>query len=436
MSELHDIHATAYLCHHPQEIENFNELCLERPQYQAIVKHLKALKPLQPVSKVILIGDLANALHGTIEKVYRYYAEKLLEIDPLKRKDEFLQLVELMKVRLKRKEFADLLRIAADKADNGDLRGANDLIWKLRYDEAQNLDMTYNVCQEALKNDDSFKTGIAQIDDEMGGLCKGNIMSISGDSGTMKTMISLWMVLKMLKANPNFKAIYFEKEMPVKEIGKRILAQLLKVPQKTLMYASVEKQDEIANALLNKAAEDEYIMGILTDRLIVVPNNKFETAADMVDIIKYYQCDIWCLDFLTMLGEESNKDYYTFLKEQMGVFKNTVIQTNSLGIILGQLKQSSVDGRANKIPLRQDIEWGSKLKQYSAYMYSAFFPSLYYDSDVVPESYYYLIAQKDRHSKPKDLYFEAIPELCDFVEPVLDFSSMKDWLHAYRTRTK
>lgn len=436
MSELHDIHATAYLCHHPQALEHFKLDYIERLNYREIVEHILALKTSQPVPKVVLMGDLKAGLFGSIERVYKYYEDNLSKIEPTKRKDEFNQLVTLMKTRLKRREFSDVLRIAADRAEAGDMRGANDLIWKLHYDEAQDLDMTFNVCQEALQDDSSFKTGIAQIDNNMGGLCKGNLMSISGDSGTMKTMISLWIVLQILKANPTFKAVYFEKEMPIKEIGRRLISQLLHIPQKTLMFASVERQEEVANELLNKASEDKFIMEILTNRLILVPNNRFETAADMVEIIKHYNADIWCLDFLTMLGEDTSKDMYTFIKEQMGIFKQTVIQTDSLGIILGQLKQSAIEGRANKIPLRQDIEYSSKMKQYSAYIYTTFFPSLYYDIDSVPASYYYLVNQKDRHGKPSDLYFEAIPEMCSFAEPDYDIADMKEWLSAYRRQYK
>jgi len=281
---------------------------------------------------------------------------------------------------------------------------------------------------ESIDETNIFLTGIKSIDTKLNGLAKGNMMSIAGDTGSMKTMVSLWFCMSILQANPKFKCLYFEKEMPVKDVARRLAANLTGISISDMMKDA--NKDDNKAAIVSELSNSPDAKSIL-DRLLIVPNNAFSTVSDMFKYIESYKADIWCLDFLTQLGAENpDNDFNRFTMAQAAMLKNVIIETDTFGIVLNQIKKSSARSRKNKIPIMDDIEWSGTISQYSAYIFSTFFPSLYYED--APKDYFYLYGLKNRHHKPVNIDLFTSPAYCQFTDPPKQEAPLvESWLQQY-----
>jgi replicative DNA helicase len=306
----------------------------------------------------------------------------------------------------------------------------------LKYAQIEDESNTYEKIQLSLMESNLFKTGITQIDKVYLGLLKGNMMTILGGTGQMKTMISMWMCLQILITNPKFTCIYFEKEMPVIDISRRLASILYDVSLNNILEAS--QNESLKDGLLEKfefmTNKYDWIQSI-HKRFIMIPNTKFNNAADIYRIVDTMKPDLFCVDFLTQLAGKgkTSSDYTLSIGEQCDILKSTITDTQSFGIILSQVSEKTLEKRTNKIPLISDVEWSSVLQQYSAYIYSAFFPSKYYSEVTVNPTYFYLICSKARHGLYVDIPLLANPASCTFKTPdVIEEINIMKWLHDYR----
>lgn len=286
-------------------------------------------------------------------------------------------------------------------------------------------------------NINNIKTGIDKLD-YLGGLSRGNMIAIAADSGMQKTMWSLWFVIHMLQINPSMKAIYFEKEMPAHDIYIRILAYLTKKPIQEILSIGLTNDASMRSSLMSafQNATEREVYKSLIDRLKVVPSTHFYTANDMWKIVEKERADIWVLDYATMLmNDGAEKNYDLYMKKEFLTMKNMLGQTNSVGIVLSQLKQTnSVDLRRYKVPLINDMEWGKTLKQFSTYVFGLFSPKIYHpDNPNIENEWFYLIPNKSRNGKLEPIPFLAEPSICTYNIPTEpDERRMIGWLTNYR----
>lgn len=192
----------------------------------------------------------------------------------------------------------------------------------------------------------------------------------------------------------------------------------------------------IKDMIKDEMARDTPLTGAMNRFKLIGPND-FNTAEDMQKIIMKYKPDIWCLDYLSLLstrGEDANEGVSNMMK----TLKKTVHMSESLGILLSQLKHNTIDNRANKIPTKSDIEWGSQVKQFSANMYATFNAKKYYKRDLKDEkSWYFLVDSKSRNSVGESICLHSQPEFCNFVEvDGEEETKMREWLDGYMTSVK
>ncbi len=274
-------------------------------------------------------------------------------------------------------------------------------------------------------NDNTFRTGIDDID-EGGGLALGNMLVLSGDTGSMKTMITLWMSLSILN-NTEYRVGYFEKEMLPRDIVRRVISNISGKSLNEVMSMGVKEYERLHEETYEKHK------GIL-DRFVIVPNDVFDNVLDMAKIIENEGINVFVLDFFTQLGQDRmDRDFTTFTMAQSNMLKEMINTTNTLGIVITQLRKNSARSRFNKIPQLDDIEWSGSISQYASYVYSTFYPKLYYEK--MSDRYFYLINGKNRHNAVKDVCLYAYPSHCNFLEPESSEKiGMLNWLASYRQK--
>jgi len=346
---------------------------------------------------------------------------KYSSMDPVEIKREFLVDTEAIVHNYKKQSLITKLNSATALAKAGKYYDAVDTLKTIDYAPKEKPETSNISMLNALKDKPGIKTGLAFIDNA-GGWRQGNIVQITGDNGSMKTTISLWMCLKILMQNPTWKCLYFEKEMPKRDISLKLISYLLQIP--------TDKLDPEIEDTLKEYLDKESPLTNAIKRLTIISSSAFDNATDMANIIEYHKPEIWCLDYLTMLFEDAQQgDTFSFVNKQLQILKSCTANTNSIGIILSQIKQNVLTTKSVKIPDKADSEWSSKLNQYSAYIYTTFYPQLYHS---IENNYFFLVQLKNRFSKRNNGYLIASPEISSFVEAKQDvLQAMINWLHGY-----
>lgn len=275
-------------------------------------------------------------------------------------------------------------------------------------------------------------TGIEQLDSK-GGLEKGKILTLGGDSGNLKTRFSIWLCLMILQKNPDFKIVYFEKETQARDVYYILLSFILNQSVSTIKGSGKDFLQSYLGTL-----KDEHL--VLVNRFIVVDYNDFDSIEEMAHIVGSVEPDAWVLDFVGMYAQGDSVDKATMkMNNVLNKIKELVHKSNTLGIVLSQLKKDSTANRRHKLPQRNDLEWSGKLYQYSEWVCLNFFP-YYYHSDIItknsePSRYFYVIFTKWRNEPNDTLCFKAFPETAKFFEPdSTQKSYMASWLKEYREK--
>lgn len=284
-------------------------------------------------------------------------------------------------------------------------------------------------------------TGEPWLDDKAS-IMKGNITVIAGDTGSMKTTSALWLIIKILQANPTYKAVFFEKEMPIADIMSKVISFFTKVPTGDIIRDKAfgtDAMDEIfagTHKMDSDGVKRSEICISILKRLKLVDTNEFNTIEDMLNFIEAEQADIWCLDFLTqMFGDAENASAFNYkVMSGMNKIKRIVQRTGSTGIILCQLKKGTVEHRLLKVPLLDDMEWSGTIKQLANSVFMTFYPNMYYKEHLKGDEkqYFYLINQKNRFGSTYNIPFIAFPATNTLQQPP-DETAMT-WLNGHITK--
>lgn len=315
------------------------------------------------------------------------------------------------------------------------------LLKTIEYHKKMKVMDTQTGIEDSIKPENIILTGISEIDHN-GGWGRGTIVTFSGDTGSKKTMITVWLLFRILKLNPTYTIVFFSKEMPLKDIYRRLASNHLEVKYTDIVSISTLKEQEQATKwqeLHNKLQEvykNDPDLTSMVKRFKMISQNEFQDADDMNRIVGQLKPDLWCLDFYTLL-ENNNKDMEgdPFYKKQATKLKAMSENHNCLGIVIAQLKQSVLDDRQIKIPRKNDIEYGKQIAQVSPYMYSCFNPSYYLNMVEYQgkESWFYLVCTKLRFGKPKDITLNSNPDISEFtLIKGEEKESAIQWLNDYK----
>lgn len=301
----------------------------------------------------------------------------------------------------------------------------------LTFTTNQEFEDSLAVMQNATIEGNIFQTGVKEIDDKLQGFQLSNVMTLAGDSGQMKTMFSLWLMYKILVHNQNFKGAYFEKEMATTDIGRRMIAMFIKVEMSQILGIHInltgkEKDEAIKelNERIKDAMTSDTIYSDAYKRLTIVPQDAFDNATDMWSIIEGKNINIWALDYLTMF-ESPDANYNKFMEEQIKLFKKIVLETETFGIILAQLKQDALTDKPVKIPQIDHLEYGKKLRQLSAWVFANYYPYHYEHHD--DPTLFFAVCLKNRNNSPQHLVFDVHKHISSFNSRIMP-SQAERWL--------
>ena len=149
------------------------------------------------------------------------------------KQDAARSLVPLLSSMDKQRSYEKAVQVLHDRVKRGEYTPLDDVIELEKFTtstdyEAKDFIQRY----DNYKNEEPAQiitTGEPWLDDKAS-IIKGNITVIAGDTGSMKTTSALWLIIKILQANPTYKAVFFEKEMPIADIMSKVISFFTKVP--------------------------------------------------------------------------------------------------------------------------------------------------------------------------------------------------------------
>ena len=433
-----ELYATAYFLKYPANIAQMPLNYIYREDMYSVLSTISDTNNLFSISRSVLCSLMDDSiLPNTLDKIYQQVNE-LNNRNDIDNEKEMQNILSHLKQRKTRDDAIMQVEESLRLLKQGKINDGINKIKDIQFSKPDDLLNTTTLMIQSLIETNGFRTGIKVIDDEIGGFLSGNLTTIVGDTGGMKTMVSLWLCLKILLTNPDFTCLYFEKEMPVKDVARRLLAYATGIETDTLLKASISldiEQTNIIGQTLQESYKANPKLENVLNRLKIVPQTNFHNVADIYQYVSYYKPNIWCLDFLTQITDSSNtkdENYTLQVKNTVDRLKYIVSETNSFGIILSQIGKNTATQRAYKVPRLGDIEWSGTIQQYSTDIFACFYPKNYYGEDV-DNTYFYLISLKGRNGNVV-IPLKASPKLCTFEDNLDSIvkSNMENWLKGYK----
>lgn len=301
--------------------------------------------------------------------------------------------------------------------------------------EGKEFKTTMQLMMDGMDGTVGFQTGISSFDDLTGGFLTGNVMSVTGDTGVMKTTFVLWLILNILKQNKDFTAVFFEKEMQPTDLARRISNRFTQRSTKELLKDIMLGNSRHLKTELREKVSDQDEE--LINRLKIIPNTEFHTLTDLHAIIDSSGCNVWALDYTTQLAV-GRSDFNVAVMEFANGAKDLVASTATFGILINQMKKIS-DMRRDKRPYEDDAEWSGAIKQISAYHLGLFYPAKYYSNGSkygdynLDTQWYYVNILKNRHEASNvPVPLIAYPSVGEFLTPdPLKEKEMMGWWYGY-----
>lgn len=345
-------------------------------------------------------------------------------------KHDLINMLNILYEEHKKDEILRKIRTAKLHVERNNVKEGEKILRSIRYGGGEKVKGTKQLMLDSVMETSGFKTGIPVIDNKMLALIKGNITSIVGMSGGMKTYFTMWLLLNILETNPDFIGLYFEKEMPAKEIGRRLLSWMIKESNMKILLDSIDNHDE-ALEYYEKEIENKYKDKIedTLERFKVIPNYMFDNPYDMLKQIELYNADTWVLDYMTQINSSNvsaSSSYNIKVMEAVNSLKQYSNDTESHGIIINQISKPQSDSKDKRITNAKDIEWSKNIENVSTNIWSLFYPWKHKEDFInlswVKETgydkrFYYILDLKNRNTGNNNtIMLKAVPEHARFEE--------------------
>lgn len=335
----------------------------------------------------------------------------------------------------------EALQKALQFVQEDNMQEADQIVASLHIQPVEALKDTYSLIAQSLNESAVFKSGL-QLDKYTGLLSRKSLMSIAGEPGTMKTYFSMWYIINILRTNPTFTALYFEKEMPASDIALRIASYIIGQDMQTLKSMMFDKQGDSILENVNKLIANNPEYKSIFERFHIVDDYRFNSVADVEKYIKRYKADVYCIDYIQQMVNDS--DINGGITQVTTELKQMTNNNNCFGIILSQVNDKDIARRVDRIPKDTDMQYGTRIKQNVAYSISLFYPHKAFGGKIpigkCLSSYYYTIIGKTRDSvNEKDVCPFIIDMKNGFFQDltnVEDYNLTYNWFSSYREYVK
>lgn len=401
---------------HVDEDKRMQILQLVQPEHFTDSKYVaiySALKKFEVFDKIVL-WDKAKSLdiikRESIEWKDIEYIDDFVEIDKI---DSYVEILFDRYQKRRLYDFGEEIKHAMASGENQYEIALKAQSILSHLSERSRLETNQELLEKVFNEDagDVISTGFEHIDNFIGGLTRGMVVVIGGDSGHMKTTLALEQSFRMADKNPTAKIGIFSKEMTSESLIKKQISRICKIPINRIFSQRYDKE-EVKRRMMEVPAWRD-------NRIRIVNPNLFTGVADIARIQMAQRFDVWFLDFIQLLefakSAASPSDYNVQVGQNMRNLQSLALATKSVGIILSQVKKG-IEYRESKRPTISDLEWSGLIKQLASYIFFSYYPCKYYGTSKISDDRYYLLGEKTRFSETFTYPMSVNPELGIFTE--------------------
>jgi replicative DNA helicase len=260
------------------------------------------------------------------------------------------------------------------------------------------------------KKEDNFSTGFRDIDEYMGYVEKGSIITIGARPSMGKTNFALNILLHL--AEKKKKVFYFSMDLPTERIIKRILCLKTEMPALKILQGDLKEKDwdKLSDA-----------MAVLADYFIYINDKSALTVDALEEEIKNSEVkpDVVFIDYIQLLKMPKAPNYTDSINLAMQEIKRITKETGVIFVILTQLSRA-VESRYDKRPMLSDIRSSNLLEELSDVVMMIYRDEYYNTDDETNKNLAEIIFCKNDFGPTMAINLRFVRELCSFrnIEPI------------------
>lgn len=243
-----------------------------------------------------------------------------------------------------------------------------------------------------------IKSYIPSLDNRLGGLMKGNMITIAGRPGTGKTALLIQMIVNICLRNDKKRFIVYSIEMTGEQLVNRIVSCLMQYPYSSISKGElpVERHDEFS----------KWIKFIKENTCLEIVDNLSDVDEIVMDLKARYDTlpiDGAIVDYLQICKAKQIKggNREQQVSHISGMIKTTAKELKIPFIALAQLNRET-EKRNDKKPIISDLRESGSLEQDSDSvtflyrpLYSGFIKNE--DDENISDKECWLLTRKNRH---------------------------------------
>jgi len=175
-----------------------------------------------------------------------------------------------------------------------------------------------------------ISTGLSKLDKHTGGMQKGDLIIVAGETSQGKTALAVSIIRNMIRAG--HKAAAYSLEMTHKQLTARIIAQITGISSKKIL-TGILSSEELATVQRLKNS----LSGLYYDER---SNNSIDNICSSIRRLKLkYDIDLAVVDFLQIVSGDNKKSDESRLADIARKLKNVAKEQNMTIIALSQLNR-------------------------------------------------------------------------------------------------
>jgi len=257
-------------------------------------------------------------------------------------------------------------------------------------DFVEGLEETYDNIENRIGKDLEFPTGLAGLDERIGGLCPGKLITVGGRTSMGKTAIALTFCCHLLEAGK--KVIFVSLEMGEEELHRRLLTMKTGI---SLSRSAIWRMDIDVLEKLNEAKKKiaKWKMLILDD---------LEDAIELEALTEQVPCDLIVVDHIQLVAARRDETRALELARLARTLKRLAIKRNIPVLALSQLNREAKD----KFPTLSHLRESGGIEENSDQVLLLYRPGVEQPKEDPRQTILYIAKNRDGMIGKVDLYFD------------------------------
>lgn len=203
------------------------------------------------------------------------------------------------------------------------------------------------------KQEDVIPTGLLTFDEVNGGVIRGSLFTIGGNSGAGKSQLASSLAVNM--ASRGYVVVLVPLEMSEKEMAGRIIANVTKLDSRRIILGKLTENEK--DYAFKKMRQWEKRCAKRGGSYVIYKPDTDVTIQDVYAVVDAMNPDVCIIDYVTLLAEDSNTDQWKQLGHVARIGKINAENNNRVNILLCQVNDDGTIRYSRAINEHSSLSW-------------------------------------------------------------------------------